>query len=230
MVERDGKFVVIEGSDSSGKELQSKKLAEELERRGYKLHFLDFPRYDQFFGSLVGKYLRGEFGDVYEVSPVLASLPFALDRWEVKDEIARLKEEGYFLLSNRFTESNLAFMSAKLPEEEREEFIEWMEELEQERLGIPRVDLAVFLHVPAKIGQQLTMKKDEKSYMEGKGRGDIHERNLSYLETVVQQYLWLTKNRNYWIEIMCVSNDEELLSPETIHREVVATLERKGII
>lgn len=230
MSEREGRFIVVEGSDSSGKELQSRRLSKELSKRGYNVRLLDFPRYDKFFGSLVGRYLRGDFGDVYEVHPTLASFPYALDRFEAKDEIIQWKENGDLVVSNRFTGSNLAFMSAKLPEEEREDFIEWMEELEYERLGIPRVDLAVFLHVPAKIGQRLTMKKDEKSYMKGKGRGDIHERDLGYLETVVQQYLWLTRERDNWVEVVCIGEDEELLSPEAIHKKVMFTLEDEGII
>lgn len=43
-----GKFIVIEGSDSSGKEVQSGMLVRRLECLGYEVRFLDFPRYDQF--------------------------------------------------------------------------------------------------------------------------------------------------------------------------------------
>lgn len=230
MVERKGSFIVIEGSDSSGKEVQSKRLTKELTKRGYNVRFLDFPRYDHFFGSLIGRYLRGEFGDVYDVHPTLASLPYALDRFELKGDISKWREQGDIVVSNRFTGSNLAHMSAKLPESEREDFIKWMEELENNRLGIPRVDIALFLHVPSKIGQELTMKKDEKSYMEGQGRGDIHERDLKYLDTVVEQYLWLAKNRDYWVEIFCMADEQTLRTPEDIHKDVMSILEERGII
>ncbi|OGM30847.1 hypothetical protein A2630_02485 [Candidatus Woesebacteria bacterium RIFCSPHIGHO2_01_FULL_44_10] len=228
--EREGSFVVVEGSDSSGKEVQSSLLHRALEKQGCSVRFLDFPRYDHFFGSLVGRYLKGEFGEVFDVHPALASLPFSLDRFEMKDTIAEWLESGDIIISNRFIGSNLAHMSAKLPANEREGFVEWLEELEHERLGIPREDLAVFLHVPARVGQKLTYAKDEKVYMRGLGRGDIHERSLQYLELVVQQFLWLAKNRKQWVEITCMVDETDLRPVEDIHKDIMRIIKERAII
>lgn len=227
---KKGKFIVIEGNDSSGKEVQTRKLTESLKQIGYKVRFLDFPRYNKFFGRFIGKYLRGDFGDVYQAHPALASLPYALDRFEVKEDISNWISKGDLVVSNRFTGSNLAHMSAKLPKKERLDFIEWVEELEYERLGIPREDIAIFLHVYPEVGQKLTYKKDEKVYMKGLGRGDIHERDLRYLKAVTRQYLWLTENRKNWVEVNCMSDEKTLRSVEDIHEEVLDVLKSEGFV
>lgn len=230
MTSERGRIAVIEGSDSSGKEVQPKKLVEVLREKGYLVSFLDFPRYDEFFGKLVGRYLAGEFGDSQEVSPWLSALPYSLDRFEKKEEVAKWIAQGRILVCNRYIGSNLAFMSAKLPENERPIFIEWLEELEYKRLGVPMEDISVFLHVPAKIGQILTYKKDEKVYMKGKGRGDIHERNLPYLEEVIKQYFWLAENRKRFALVECMADDENLRPKEEIHQEILETLRERAII
>lgn len=227
-----GKLIVIEGGDSSGKEVQSKRLVETLKTLGYKVRFLDFPRYEQFHGKVVGRYLAGDFGDTYEVSPWLTAYPFAMDRFGLKDSILESRENGEIIVSNRYVGSNLGYMSAKLPSPEREAFINWLEEFEYQHLGLPREDASLFLHVPARVGQKLTYQKDEKVYMKGRGRGDIHERNLQYLEEAVYQFLWLTRNREHWVRVDCTcEGDAERLRPvEEIHQEIIGILVQRGII
>ena len=44
--ERKGIFIVIEGTDGSGKGTQFKLLKERLEKNGYKVSTFDFPQYD----------------------------------------------------------------------------------------------------------------------------------------------------------------------------------------
>lgn len=231
-MKKRGKFIVIEGGDSSGKEVQSKKLVKALKGLGYKVRFLDFPRYDQFHGKVVGRYLAGEFGDTYEVSPWLAAYPFALDRFELKDSITESLEDGQIVVSNRYVGANLGYMPAKLPEKQRKAFTRWLEEFEYQRLGLPREDLSIFLYVPARVGQKLTYQKDEKVYMKGRGRGDIHERNLQYLERAVYQFLWLTRNRDHWVRVDCtLDGDRERLRPiDDIHRKIMDILVKRGIV
>lgn len=226
----EGKLIVIDGGDSSGKERQSKKLVEKLESMGLPVVFLDFPQYEEFFGEIVGRYLRGDFGSVKDVHPVLSSIPYALDRSTKKDQIEDWRSRGFLVVCNRYAASNLAYMSAKLPEVEREDFIRWEEELEYKRLGVAKEDLVLFLHVPADIGQTLTYKKDEKPYMKGRGRGDIHERDLVYLRSVIDQYKWLSENRKNWAVIECMEDQTNLRSVEDIHQEIMQVLHDRGII
>lgn len=64
--------------------------------------------------------MRGEFGDVFEVSPWLAALPYALDRFELKGSINESLASGVMVVSNRYVGSNLGHISAKLPAPQRE--------------------------------------------------------------------------------------------------------------
>jgi thymidylate kinase len=49
---KKGKFIVIDGTDGSGKATQVKLLAERLKKEGKKVEIVDFPEYyDNFFGS-----------------------------------------------------------------------------------------------------------------------------------------------------------------------------------
>ena len=65
-----GKFIVIEGTDCSGKETQSKLLVEKLNNMGHKAIRLTFPNYDTPTGKIVGgPYLGKKEIHVLEYSP-----------------------------------------------------------------------------------------------------------------------------------------------------------------
>ena len=49
-----GKLIVIEGTDCSGKETQTKMLVEKLENVGIKCVRFSFPQYDTPTGKIVG--------------------------------------------------------------------------------------------------------------------------------------------------------------------------------
>src|SRR5689334_7516431 len=95
-----GIFVVLEGSDGSGKGTQFKLLAERLQAIGHDIAVFDFPRYDQPSSHFVQKYLNGEYGTATAVSPYAASLFFALDRFEAGPEIKKAIDEGKVVLAN----------------------------------------------------------------------------------------------------------------------------------
>ncbi|MEA3357634.1 MAG: thymidylate kinase, partial [Patescibacteria group bacterium] len=76
-----GKFIVIEGGDATGKATQVQLLANYLQKLKIKTKVLDFPRYyNNFWGKMVGTYLRGKFGGLYENNPYLSTLPYILDQ------------------------------------------------------------------------------------------------------------------------------------------------------
>ena len=55
-----GKLIVIEGSDCSGKETQTKLLVERLKKEGVKVATLSYPRYDTPTGKIIGACLLGK--------------------------------------------------------------------------------------------------------------------------------------------------------------------------
>lgn len=212
-----GKLIIIEGTDGSGKATQTKLLQEYLLSKNQKVEVFDFPRYETFFGAFVGRYLRGELGDPATLSPLWKSLPYALDRFGVRDEMKTALSSGKTVLCNRYTISNMAHQSTGYKTlKERKVFWDWLKEMEYVQLGLPREDMVIFLHVPSKIAQDLTRQKGERAYLKGK-KQDVHEEDLDYLTKVELRYLELCQIEKHWRKITCTGAENKILTIETIH-------------
>lgn len=173
-----GVFIVIEGSDGSGKATQVHLLKERLEAAGYDVELFDFPQYNQPSSYFVRRYLEGAYGNTNEVGPYTSSLFYALDRFEAAPRIRQALSEGKIVLSNRFTGSSMAHQGTKIfNAEQRRGFFIWLDNLEFEMLRIPRPDVSIILRVPADISEQLLLKTGKKK--------DIHENDRIHLERTV---------------------------------------------
>jgi len=225
---KKGKFIVIEGSDGVGKKTQADLLIKMFRRIGKQVVFYDFPQYERsFFGEMVGKYLNGDFGDVHDASPHLISLLYAGDRFEAAEHIRHDLNKGKIVISNRYTQSNMAFQAAKFNnEKDKNKFLEWIEELEFGIFNIPRPDLIVYLYAPYEISQKMVDKKSRRSYTSKKR--DIHERNTEFLKQVEKEYLALAKRGKEWRTILCSENDK-ILPIEEINQRIFAAIEGKKI-
>lgn len=227
-----GKFVTIEGLDGSGKTAQLNQLVKYCQKGEIKTTTFDFPQYYKtFFGKMVGRYLKGEFGKVNQVSPYLASLLYAGDRWQAKEKMEKALKERKLLLANRYTSSNMAFMGAKIKSKvARERFFSWLVKLEWQVYGIPEPDLVIFLSLPPEIGQELVDKKGRRQYVGNKNSRDIHERNLAYLKKVTRVYLDLAQRFDNWAKIDCVDKKGNLLSIKEIHQKILKVLRERKIL
>lgn len=219
-----GVFIVLEGTDGSGKGTQSKLLAERLRKEGYGVAEFDFPRYSQPSSHFVKEYLNGTYGTAEEVGPYTASMFYALDRYEAAPEIRAALDEGKVVLANRFTGSNMAHQGAKFEQiEERRGYFIWLDNIEYEMLKIPRPDKSFVLRVPADIAQKLVDKKEKREYTDKKR--DIHEADLSHLEKSVQVYDDLCQLfPKDFQRIDCV-RDGKLLNIDAVHDIVWKTIE-----
>jgi len=214
----EGKLIVIEGNNASGKGTQARLLVQRLRSQGKKVIGVSFPQYKSVTGKLIGSYLRGEFGDINEISPYLASTLYAFDRLAVRDKIVHWLKQGYLVVTDRYVESNKAFQAAKLKSnKERKKFFKYIDEIEYKIAKIPKPNLVVYLDVPLKIATKLHDKKKGRIYI-GKER-DIHERNNEYLQIVEKMYLVLAKE-NKWKKIKCIENNK-LHSKSTIANKIL---------
>lgn len=218
-----GKFIVLEGTDGSGKTAQFERLVLALPE-GTPFGTFDFPRYSEPSTYFIQKYLTGKYGG--EVGPYAASVLFAVDRFDAKLKILRWFEEGRLVIANRYVASNMAHQGAKIESKsEREKFYKWLYHLEYDLFGIPKPDLNIVLHVPAEIARELIAKKGPREYLRGK-KGDIHEADFGYQKRAEEVYLEITALFPDDFQVVECAPDGILLPPEEIHAKVWAIVRK----
>ena len=150
MGEIRGKFIVFEGIDGSGKATQVKLLKEHLEREGFKVEKIDFPRHGENPAFFVDKYLTGKYGTAEEVGPYRGSIFYALDRYDASFKINDWLKEGKIVLIDRYVASNIGHQGGKITDkEERKKFFRWLYDLEYNIFKIPRPDFTFILCPPS---------------------------------------------------------------------------------
>lgn len=221
-------LIVIEGLDGSGKSTQVAKLQEYILDKGMKLKYIHFPRYDQRpYGDLIGKFLRGGFGNIEDVHPQLVALLYALDRKEASPQIYNWLKEGYCVLLDRYVYSNIAYQCSKISDSsEREELREWIINLEYQDYNIPVPDINLFLDVPIDfVNSRLTSSRasdSDRDYLQGER--DIHEEDINFQKNVRDVYLQQLQRDPKFISINCSSTDGSMLPSDQIFDKIKSQL------
>jgi len=153
-------------TDGSGKATQTNLLVDRLRQSGYQVEVADFPRYGKKSAALVEDYLNGKFGSPKEVGPYRASIFYAIDRYDASFEIKKWLEQGKIVICNRYVSANMGHQAGKIEnKEERDKFLNWLEDLEFNIFNIPKPDVVIFLYVPPEIvGTE--MEKEYNTAME----------------------------------------------------------------
>lgn len=236
----NGKIIVIEGTDGSGKETQMKALKSRFEQQGYTVYVKSFPNYESRSSEPVKMYLSGDIGEnVNSVAPKAASVFFAIDRYiTYKKEIEAIYEaKDQVILFDRFVTSNIIHQASKyimemnskgeVAEQERldklTEFIYWVNNLEHNDLEIPKPDIIIYLNVPIAYTKSLMEGRNNK--IDGAQKHDIHERDFAYLEASSVTGLMASKLLG-WNVIECVTNNE-LRTIEDISQEIWQTINKQ---
>ena len=143
-----GKLIVIDGIDGSGKTTQIELLGKYLSEKNIPYEVINFPRYgENIYADLITRYLEGEFGSINEINPYLMALTFAGDRLLAKPLIEGWLAAGKVVIANRYVSASKAHLGANLPEDQRENFMEWVDKLEYETNSTPKPDLNILLNV-----------------------------------------------------------------------------------
>lgn len=211
-----GKIIVIEGNDCSGKETQVQLLFQRLLREGKKVEKISFPNYDSPTGKIIGGPYLGKNNDSFfeegatNVDPKVAALLYAADRRYNLPKINELLENGYYVILDRYVESNMAHQGCKVEDkEERLKLYDWFETLEYELLELPKPDLTILLHMPLK--KVLELKS-------GRIGTDNHENSINYLKLSEESYLELASiKKHYVIECLEKTKLRDIMS---IHEEI----------
>ncbi len=211
----------IEGLDGSGKTLQTKLLAQELERRGNAVRVIDFPQYSGFFGREIGDLLSGEKGvSALDLDEKSMCLWYALDRWKTLEGI-RLEQYDYILF-NRYTLSNVVYQSARRSGGFDLEFADWVFTLEHTQLRLPVPDLYLFLDAGTDRCGENVLRKGKRDYVKGL---DVYESSGTLLDRCHGIYRELSRRIGEIRFLDCVGERGGLKSVEEIHGAVMDCLE-----
>lgn len=218
---KKGMLIVIEsGTDASGKATQAEKLCVRLQNAHVNAIKAEFPNYKSESSALIKMYLKGEFGENPEqVNPYASSTFFAVDRFATyQKELKSFYETGGIIIADRYSTSNMIYQSSKFEKvKERDEFLEWLWDLEFKKFELPEPKHVIFLDIPPQVSINLLKKRKEKIIdLNGK---DIHEKDINYINKTYQNAKYIAKKFN-WKIINCMKNNKNLKTIEEIHEEI----------
>jgi len=210
---RPGKFIVIDGTDGSGKATQTDLLINTMKEAGYNVAMMDFPQYDTKSAGPLEKYLSGKYG---QVNPQAASLFYAVDRFDASFKIRKLLAEGVIIVANRYITSNAGHQGGKIPNKtDRIKFFKWLDQIEYGIFNIPKPNLTIILHLPAEVTQRLVR---ERSVRDNRPL-DIHETDTAHIEAAERVYLEIAKLFPNTKLVECMDGDK-LMTPQQVHGKV----------
>lgn len=216
-----GTFIVIEGSDGSGKSTHFALLKEYLEGAGKEVASYKFPQYDKPSSYFSVKYLNGEYGDAGKLGAYKPSLFYALDRFDAAANIRADLEAGKIVLCDRYVGSNMAHQGQKIKDEkERRAYFEWVYNLEFQILGIPEPDTNIVLLMPPAHAFKLMGRREKREYTDK--QHDIHEADISHLERAVATYQELTELYSKTFTPVHCAGDDSLYSINDIQAKIRA--------
>lgn len=220
-----GKIIVIEGTDGSGKKTQAQKLFERLKSEGYKVIQRSFPNYDSPSSAPVKMYLNGELGEnAKDIDAYQSSSLFAVDRLCTMFSLKEFYENGGIIILDRYVSSNMVHQAGKIDDlKERDKFLEWLSDLEFNKLKLPRPDKVIFLDVPVEISKNLANHRKE---LKAGTHQDIHEKDKSHLQHAYCAGKYVAEKYN-WKIIPC-TKDGQILSIDEIAEKIYNSI--KGLI
>ena len=217
----NGRLIVFEGTDGSGKATQSRLLCEHLQRESIPYKNITFPRYGKPSAAMVQEYLDGNLGRrPGDVNAYAASLMFSMDRYaSYKQDWGGYYARGGLLVTDRYTTSNAVHQCSKLPKEQWEDFLNWLFDFEYKKLGIPAPDRVIYLNVDPAVSQALMTAR----YSGDENKKDIHERDIAYLRHSREAAAYCAEKLG-WETVDCC-RDGQMRSIEDIHKDVMKLLE-----
>ena len=214
-----GILIAIDGVDASGKQTQTELLADRLLKLGKKIRRISFPVYDNPSSTLVKQYLAGEFGSRPEdVNAYAASMLFAADRFSTfRTDWGKDYNDDTIIIADRYVSSNMIHQAGKIyDDKEKEEFLVWLDDLEFEKLLLPRPDVTIFLDMP--VESALELMKNRNNKITGSIQKDIHETDSAYLFKAYNSAVDVCEKMK-WNRVRCVENGK-IRTPENISDEI----------
>ncbi len=211
-------LIVLEGLDGCGKSSQLDLVAKELSKN-HKVKKISFPDYDKPSSTLVKMYLDGELSDNPDgVNAYAASTFYAADRYA---SFKQYWEEDYnnntIIIAGRYSTSNAIYQASKVEQNKRDEYLDWLDDYEYNRLALPRPDCVIFLNMPLEVSQKLLLKR----YEGDEGKKDLHEAHLEYMNRCRECAMYSAEKFG-WTVVNCANADNTApLSKEDITAKLI---------
>ena len=215
-------LINIEGTDGCGKKTQVELLYNYLKDKGYKVLKLSFPNYESESSALVKMYLRGDFGEsVNDVNAYQASILFSVDRLATMLKIDVDKYD--YILFDRYVPSNMIHQSTRIENlDELDDYLKWLEDLEYEKLKLPKPDNVLFLDVPVEISMKLARSRNELKNGQEK---DIQEKDDEHLIKAYNRGKYVAKKFGW--EIINCEKDGNIKTIDEINKDILTKLDIK---
>lgn len=219
-----GKIILIEGTDCSGKETQANLLLEYLNNKGIKTIKVGFPNYNCPTGKIVGgPYLGKDYicegwfpESATKVNPKVSALYYGADFLYNLPDMKKELDKGTFIILDRYFYSTFAHQGGKEKnKKKREEIYEWFSKLFLDLLELPDPDIKLFLHMPFECGKILRAQRAEKL--------DQNEQDDEHLKNAEKAYLEIAKLYNF-NKIEC-GNKNKIKNIEEIHNDLIKVIE-----
>lgn len=195
-------LVAIEGIDGAGKNTLTQALS-----KIFEAEVVSFPAYDTSpFAQAAKEALYGGARGLAKNTTGIA-LAFALDRLFEKD---RLEGPGVVLV-DRYVASSVAYSTARTGDGE---VAEWIEELEFERLGLPKPDLHVLVNTTPEEAKSRVEKREK---IDSSRKKDLYESNPALQDMVFDVYQSMAEDD--WVSPWVVASGERDLEESVIEIE-----------
>lgn len=213
-----GIFIIIDGSDGSGKSTQYAKLCDRLRAESIEFETIKFPQYDKPSAYFVEQYLHGQYGEADEVPAKRASVFYAMDRYDAAQHIRGQLDRGVAVIADRYVGANMGHQGAKMPDAKtRQEFFAWLDDFEFNLMGIPRPDVNIVLSV----SEEQAARNITKRAAETDHPSDIHEANPDFLRRSAETYREICNLfPDQYHRIDCMQSADSMLPADVIHDQI----------
>ena len=123
--------------------------------------------------------------------------------------------------------SNAVYQSIRDRDFEKPDIVDWVFELEYDKLALPRPDLNVFLSVETECAKANVSKKGYRDYV-GSG-SDVYEKSKSLQQRASDKYYELSE-RFSDIEVVSCTENGKMRTVEEISDSIMALLEKRGLL
>ena len=110
---------------------------------------------------------------------------YAIDRYaSFKQDWEKYYLNDYLIITDRYVTSNMIHQASKIKDAEaKDEYLNWLVDLEYKKNEIPEPDIVIFLKMPTDKAKELM--ENRKNKIDGSEKKDIHEVNERLLKKIL---------------------------------------------